>query len=252
MSDAEKEPQSTPQRSERCGLSFQVAERLDDVLAAWELVYHAYRRISLVDANEQELHTVPQAVGEHSTVIIGSLDRQVVSTLTMIHDSIRGLPLDCVYREQLDTLRGAGKRLMEVGLFADRREQMTRSLPAVLEMMRYVFWRSQFSEHHDIVAGVHPHHAAFYQKYFGFEIAGPETVHPTVKDHAVVFLHLDLRAQLQRSPLCRGLAMYVADPLSAEVFGHRFRFDLPAASHPRIAGFLRDKYGPSFQFKGVA
>lgn len=222
-------------------LTFHVASSLEQTLQAWELVYRAYTRIGLIEENPFQLHTVPQAVGEHTITICGTVGDDVVSTLTMIHDSEQGLPLESVYRDELDALRRQGRRLMEICLLADRREHLTRSLPAVLGMMRYVYWRSRHSHFDDIICGIHPHHAQFYMKYYAFEQIGRETVYPTVRNHPVVLLHLDLEAKVKLNPLPRGLALHASEPLEPTAFEPHFVFDLAARQHPRIAGFLGHK-----------
>src|SRR4051812_40286455 len=131
---------AAPKGRDRSGLNFYVARTLEDVLEAWQLVYIAYRRAELIDANPFELHTMREAVGPQTLVVTGCLGPLSVSTLSVYLDNPAGLPLDSVYREQLAGLGGNGRRVMEVGLFGDRRDHMNRSAEGLFELMRFAFF----------------------------------------------------------------------------------------------------------------
>src|SRR5437660_92608 len=122
-------------RPSRTGLNFFVARTLDDVVEAWSVVYYAYLRAGLIDSNPFEVHTVPQALGPHTLVVTGCLGPLSVSTLSAYVDNPAGVPLDAVYRAELDGLRKQGRRIMEVGLFADRRDHIARTAPGLPELM---------------------------------------------------------------------------------------------------------------------
>jgi hypothetical protein len=220
-----------------CDLDIRVARSLPEIVDAWGLVYTAYRRIGIIDANDSELHTSEYAINPQTSVVIGCTETDIASTLTIMHDSPRGLPLDKAYPGELAALRERGERLMEVGLLADRRAKMARSIAAIFGMMRYVFYNSRFTSS-KILCGVHPHHAGFYMKSFGFEQAGPESTHPTVKEAAVVLLRLDLNEKLQATPMPRGLFAYVANPLPADTFESRFPLTKLSIADTPIQRFL--------------
>lgn len=225
-------------------LSFDVARTHAEVIEAWSLVYASYRRIGLIDPNPQRLHTTPFAVGNKVAVNLGRLGHQIVSTITAIGDSDAGLPLDCVYKPQIDGLRAAGLKLFEVGLLADRRENISRSANALFDLMRWAFFFAMHHEGTDIIIGVHPHHAAFYRRCLGFEIFAEESVHPGVKDHPVVPLRLDMRAKIQRPPLPRGLTYFLANPVEARTFEGRACLDAQHIRGTLIDHYLREKARP--------
>src|SRR5699024_10861758 len=134
-------------------LSYTCAHRLREVEMAWRLVYERYVQKKLIEQNPFNLHTVPMAIGDHACVICGperntsgatSRPGETRSTLTLIGDNPAGLPLDSVYREQLDGLRRRGRRPVEVGLLADRRRRASRSAAALFSMMR---WAAYFTLH---------------------------------------------------------------------------------------------------------
>lgn len=204
------------------GLSMGVARTMDEVVEAWSLVHDSYVRAGLIDPKPEGIHTVPQAAGPQAAVIVGRLGDVTVATMTAILDNPAGLPLDTVYKTELDAMRADGRRLMELGLFADRRERIGRSLTAILELMRYVFHFGMVNQRTDGVIGVHPRHAAFYTKYFSFRIAGRETTYATVKDRPVILLRLDWQKLLAQEPKPMGLAYFLEHRIAQESFAERF------------------------------
>jgi len=202
-------------------IEIDVAQTQDEVALAWQLVYRSYRQAQLIEDNPFQIHTVPHALRSSTTVVIGRIDGEIVSTLTMMHDSKQGgLPLDCVYKSRLDDLRVQGRKLMEVGLFADQRLIIGKATTAFMEMMRFVFYNSCYHLA-DIVIGVHPSHAPFYRRNFGFNIDGHVDVHPTVNNNPVVLLRGDTQAQLIADPVPMQLKNYLDRPLPRTTFANQ-------------------------------
>jgi hypothetical protein len=222
----------------RSGLKFSVASSLSEVQEAWGLVYQSYRREGLIDANDYGIHTTEAAVGPESAVILACLGPLLVGTLSAYKDTPVGLPLDTVYHPELTALRQAGRRLMEVGLFADRREHMNRAAEGLFELMRYAFHFALQVGIDDGVIGVHPRHAPFYMRLFSFERLGPIRAYPTVKDNAVVLLRIKLRESLAAVPLARGIAYFVEHPVAPAELKARYRFDDPLLPGSPIGQFL--------------
>lgn len=218
------------------------ARSLEQVENAWQLVYERYVHKKLIDENPFRLHTVPMAVGPHVCVVCGpgeAGEHEARSTLTLIADNPAGTPLDSVYGEQMDALRRQGRRLIEVGLLADRRRRASRSAAALFSMMRWAAYYTLHSDSTDIVVGVHPHHAKFYARCFGFDKFAPPARYPLVRDNPVVPLRLPLREALAEDVLPRGLAYVRDNPLSADVFSQRFRFEPGQMRGSLIESFLK-------------
>jgi len=219
-------------------LDFQISKSIDDVLDAWGLVYASYRRSGLIAPNPYNLHTTAQAIGPQTTVVTGRLNQQIVSTISTICDSATGLPLDTVYPTHLDKLRQQGLKLLEVGLFADRRDSLIRSFDAILALMRQVFAVGLALGHEYAVIGVHPRHVPFYQRYFAFDVLAPATLYPTVNNNPVVLLWLDLQAKLRLTPLPAGLVFLRSGNMPAAPLPPRFDFDPKLIAGSRLGGYL--------------
>lgn len=223
---------------ERSGLSYRVGRSLAEVLECWQLVYQSYTRDGLIDPNPFGVHTTKYAIGPRTSVAMAVLKGSIVGTLSSYGDGPEGLPLDVTYRAEIESLRRAGRRPMEVGLFADRRVQVSRSVESLLELMRYAFYFALDLSADDVIVGVHPRHAPFYMRLFGFEQLGTRRTYPMVKDRPVVLLKFDMNRQPATDSLPKGLAYLVQHPLSRAEFKDRYLFDEPAVADSPIGQFV--------------
>jgi hypothetical protein len=205
-------------------LRVSLARTPEQIWAAWCLVYASYHRKKLIDANRHQIHFVPQSVQEQSAVVIGRRDGELTTTLSLYEDDELGLPLDAVYKEQLDALRQDGCRLYEVGMLADRCDTPNYRPTELFEIMRFPFHYGAWANCTDMVIGVHPHHAAFYERMFGFDVAGPQLTYGLVRDNPVVLLKLDLCAAQAMQRLPRGIGYFLENPVPHREFDMRFRF----------------------------
>lgn len=218
------------------------ATSLEQVQAAWQLVYDRYSNMGLINRNPFGIHAVPGAVGKHACVIWGPDGGHVGHTMTLFRDNPMGLALDSVYAQELDAMRRDSRRLLEVGMLADSRESVARGIGALFGMMR---WAIHFGLHEDltdIVIGVHPRHAAFYVRCYGFEQFAAPTDYPLVRNNPVVGLRLRLRELLANDVLPRGLADARDHLIPASAFAHRFAFQPDQLHGSLIANFLKDRY----------
>ncbi|WP_428387130.1 N-acyl amino acid synthase FeeM domain-containing protein [Mucisphaera sp.] len=203
------------------GLNFDIAETIDDVIESWSLVYQCYRRAGLIEANPEEIHSVRQAVNEQTLVVLGRIRETAVSTMSVYIDGPQGLPLDTVYRDKLNQLRDEGRTLVELGLFADRREHLFRSIDAILELMRHCCHYAVNNEAVDAVVGVNPRHVAFYTRLLGFEVIAEEKSYETVNGFPVMLLHLDWRLKTSADKLPRGLAHLASPAIGPDFYANR-------------------------------
>ncbi len=204
---------------------FHVARNLDEVLEAWSLVYEMYRDTGLIDVNPRSVHFVRQAISSNTAVILARRDGEVTGTISTYTDSVAGLPLDRVYAQELNELRQRGRRLLEVGLLAERREGPARPMREMLMLMGFPFHYARHLGYHDVVIGVHPHHVRFYTHVLGFQVQGPMRTYAVVKDHLVVLLRLDVFGRPNLQPVPKGIRFWLDHPVGHEFFARRFNFD---------------------------
>lgn len=222
------------------------ATTLERVQAAWGLVYERYTQMGLIDVNPFAIHATRTAVGPHACVLWGPDgpdDADVGYTMTLVADGPEGLALDSVYAARLDALRRRGSGLLEMGMLADRRRSAARSIKVLVTMMRWATCYTLQRGLTDVVIGVHPRHAQFYARHYGFEEFAPPTSYALVRDHPVVGLRCRLVELLAQARLPRGLAEVRDRPVPARAFADRFAFAPQQLRGSAIAGFLEYRYG---------
>lgn len=203
---------------------YAIAADLPQVIEAWGLVYEVYLRAGLIDPNPLKLHTVRHAISPQTVVALRHVEGVLVSTISAYADGPAGLPLDRVYREELEQMRDQGRKLVEVGMLADSSDQRS-SICGLVRLMRFPFYFTLWSGWDDLVIGVHPRHVRFYEQLFGFRQAGPVKTYPLVKDHLVVLLAIDVQRLWRVEHRPRGVQLAVDHPVSVESFADRFRFE---------------------------
>ena len=73
---------------------------------------------------------------------VAVLGSDVIATISLFCDSPLGLPMDDLYEQELRALRRQGRCIGEVGMLADRRRSLSRSVPVFLALMKRVYWAS--------------------------------------------------------------------------------------------------------------
>ena len=161
----------------------------DDIDEANRLVHDAYVARGLRDAVVQRRAARPRS----AVVFVARIDGAVGATLSLLEDSSRGLPVDALYRSELAALRADGRRLAEVGALAVDRPWRGATLTLMRPLVQLVgIYARDVGGMDDLCIAVHPRHAPFYVRGFGFTRFGVEKAYGAVKGAPAVGLRLDL------------------------------------------------------------
>lgn len=124
---------------------------------------------------------------------------ELVATLTLARDSAEGFQADALYASELSRLRRTGRRLCEVSRLAvDPGHSCPRLLRALFAAA--LEYGSQRFAASDVVIGVNPRHAAYYQRRMGFRQIGAQRHYARV-GAPVVLLHQTLTGMLASAAL---------------------------------------------------
>lgn len=171
--------------------ALKIAETHDELRQAFGIVYDAYRLSKYI----KEPHPSGMAFNFYSLlpstcVFVFKSYMSVISTMTFIPDSpVFGLPLDAIYKEELDVLRNQGRQVSEVGALATPRKRRWSNL--IVYLAKALFWYAHMTDVNDVCIMVNPKHVRFYKDIFLFEDFGEEKWYPGV-DAPAVALRVDL------------------------------------------------------------
>jgi hypothetical protein len=162
----------------------------------------------------------------HTVVLVAKERERVVATMSLIMDNtILGLPSESIYPGEIEDLRHLGRRLGEVGNFADRELSRAEFLPIFVTLVKLA------SQHHVSRGGDTAimtstlRHGVFYRKVMGCAPLGPARAYPYVQHTVAQAYLLDIPMMKAKAP-----------NLYQEVFGT----PLPrqALLAPQIPGYL--------------
>jgi len=174
-------------------LTFSIARTTDEILQAYRLVYDNYLKSGYIDQHPSLMRYGPHNALPSTVTFVAKLGEKVVTTATVVFDSPLGLPMEAIYRDELDALRKQGSRLCEVTMLADRRRAGMRTIPSILRLFRLIVpYAMRFEKATDIVITVNPTHAAFYSKYLLFEDLAGKKDYPSVKNAPAVARRVNL------------------------------------------------------------
>jgi hypothetical protein len=120
--------------------------------------------------------------------------------LSLVRDGLLGLPLEDVYADEVALRRKQGLVLAEVSCLANGKDEDRSSFSTVLEVMRLCTQTAKARGVDQLVIAVHPHHASFYERFFGFERFGEQRSYGAVLDAPAVALALDLNHLADKHP----------------------------------------------------
>ena len=210
------------------GLRHEVACTREQVLAAWRLVHASYRERKLIEEQPEGVYVCPQAINPHAAVMLGLMGPVTVTTLTAVIDRGQGLPVDRVYGPEMTAMRRLGRVIMQAGLFADRRQLITRYESALFDQMRMAYHFALHEGVTDIVIAVNPEHGPFYCRAFAMEYVGVTRCDPRLNHIPVVLLHSRLDGggdgDSSDGPATPAIRYFRNNPIEASFYAGRFDF----------------------------
>ncbi len=169
---------------------YKFASTRNELEAAYSLTHEVYVKMGLCDPDPSGLrlsywNAVPGAV-----TAICIEDNQVVSTVTLFPASELGLPMDVIYKKEVDILRGQGNILVEAGGLASK----VKNQASIFHLFKLVILYAEINLKVDfIVNTIHPRSILFNLAVFDSKQIGNLKKHPTVKNNPAVAFSIDLK-----------------------------------------------------------
>jgi hypothetical protein len=179
------------------GLYMQWAETIEDLEQTFVLVHDEYVRSGYIrEAKPSNIFFNMHNLLPHASILLMKCQNTVVCTLSNVLDSVPfGLPMDSVYKQELDQLRNQGRLLCEFCALATAADFRWRNIFAYI--FREMLWHAISHNVNDLCIMVNPKHEAFYRTILLFEDLGPERNYPRLGVPAVA-LRADLDTWLER------------------------------------------------------
>ena len=142
-----------------------------------------------------EANSAPLEAQPNRITLVAAAHEQSIGTLTLGFDSPIGLLVDDPYKDRMDQLRHAGRRVCELTKLAIDEHVRSKRVLSSLFHIAFIYARN-FHQCTDMVIEVNPRHVRFYERMLGFERFGEEKMCERVQAPAVLLrLELDYARQ---------------------------------------------------------
>lgn len=165
--------------------SIKIAETLDEYVQAFKVLHDVYLASGYITSPSPSgisfglHHLLPR-----SCVFVFKSYLTVLSTMSYIPDTRRfGLPMDDLYKPELDKLRNAGRKVVELGSLATLPQRRMQNL--IVFLAKAIFRYAMSTKADDLCIMVNPKHVRFYESIFLFESFGDERHYDKVNAPAV-------------------------------------------------------------------
>ncbi len=171
--------------------AIKIAETQDEYEQSFRLVHDTYLRMGyLKDPQPHGMLFSAYSLLPETVIFVAKSYLTVISTLTEIFDTDAfGLPMDAIYKPEVDTLRAQGRRVVELSALVTPPKLRWRNLFMLLAQVMYQY--SVYRGVDDLCIAVNPKHVRFYKDILLFEDFGPERHYPRV-DAPAVALRVDM------------------------------------------------------------
>jgi tetratricopeptide (TPR) repeat protein len=180
-------------------MTFRLAETREDLEGAFRLVYRNYVELNYCKFNRFRIHFYLYDALPETRTLVAHDGEKVVGTLTLVFDSELGLPSESLYKSEIDGLREAGRKLVEVSKLATDRELGRGQIIAVRGLFRLAWLLAASARSAtDFCIMVEPHHEKFYRRTYLFERLGELREDPKAGGAASILMRLDLETAPDR------------------------------------------------------
>lgn len=187
------------------GPAIKFAETREELSQTFSLIHTVYRQKKFIKAPKPHgmLYSVFSLLPD-TTHVIGKSYNQTISNLTVLFDSQAfGLPMDAIYKQELDDIRTQGRKVIELSSLATLREHRWKNIFNYLVQVMY--WYAVYKDVDDVCIAVNPRHVRYYQNLYPFELFGPERMYPRVGAPAVGLRGRITEAMDRMKDICRDL-----------------------------------------------
>jgi ribosomal protein S18 acetylase RimI-like enzyme len=167
-------------------ITYKIATEQEELERSFELVWRCYTEVGLQAANTESIrltkyHVLPNTkvfVAVDQPKLSGSSSYwgqyaepgKIVGTLTMVEDSLLGLPVEEVCGEGVQRLRRRGGNVAEIMALAVNPEYRNRNI--MMSLFRLMMAHANRTEVSDLVCSVTKRHIPFYRSMLLFEPVG--------------------------------------------------------------------------------
>jgi hypothetical protein len=170
-----------------------IANQLGLRRKGYELLHKLYSKMGIApDDHDGMWLSIHDALPETTMFLAENHQGDIDGALTVVFDSPIGLPADALYKEEIDRLRSAGRKISEIISLGirDTAKGSVKSMAGLFYCAYLLSWRSK--KFTDFVITVHERYENFYCRFLLFKKIGAVRNYAKVNGAPTVLLHLPL------------------------------------------------------------
>jgi len=186
-----------PQKLE--GIVFKIAKTEEELEKAFRVVHDSYVAEKYMQPDPSGMRLSLYHAMPYTTTFIGERAGEVEIATSLFMDSPIGLPMDLLYKTELDDIRRQYRLIAEIGAFAVRPGQKNRDTNVALHLQKLVcHYAMERLRIDDIVVTINPRHRLFYKHIIHMDQIGEEKVYERVNHNPAIALRLNMRTLQER------------------------------------------------------
>ncbi|MEW6327269.1 MAG: hypothetical protein AB1487_06710 [Thermodesulfobacteriota bacterium] len=189
---------STESQVSADAIEFKVADSQDELEQSYRMVYKAYVAKGFFAPHPSEMRVGIYNMLPETRTFVAKKDNAVLMTLTLIPDSVFGLPMDAIYNIELDFLRYYGRKIAELSGLAVHNILKGKGMFMFLNLVKLVYFYAKNKDIDDFCIAINPKHQSFYDNILLFEYLGDEKPYPRVQNFPACGRRLNLHGLEER------------------------------------------------------
>ncbi|MFC1808176.1 hypothetical protein ACFL0T_07440 [Candidatus Omnitrophota bacterium] len=213
---------------------YRVARSRKELEEAFSLVYREYTCRGYTPKHyKSKLRLSLYNALPGTTTFIGLIGKRVVSTVTLVPDSELGIPMDKLYKKEVDKIRKKKRRVAEVSQLAVDGKIFPKGWFSMFNFSKLIFIFRLFKlvldysvdvlKLDNLCIAVNPRHQYLY-KFLGFIEIGKLKYYGTLNRAPAIAKTIDLNTAEERSKSRRGLyKIFFSKKTPASMFAKKFK-----------------------------
>ncbi len=161
-------------------VTYRVARSRQELESVYRIVYKEYLKQGYINPNDAEMHFSTHNLLPQTTTFVAMADDKVITTATIIPDSPLGVPMDELYKKEVDRLRD--QKICEVSMLANSSALFAGEASMLLNAKKmflvfYLFkcmldYIREFLHLDYICIAINPKHKGTYESLFFKDLGG--------------------------------------------------------------------------------
>ncbi len=194
-------------------LALKVANQPSERKQAFQLCHDVYCKSGLTGANPSGFRVMRHHLADTTNVLIATFEDEVVFTVTLVGDGEYGLPMDSLFKDEVDAMRAQGIRTAEISCLASRMDSVDKRVrfDMLVSMVSLLFQTARRRGVQRMLLAVHPRHAKVYERLFGCVPCSEVKSYAAVKGNPAIMCMHDFAAMDEKKY-----------PLYERIYGPRY------------------------------